>query len=85
MKILKRATFNIDREIIDLITEKIIENNTNGYPDNVKQYWQNYVLNLRNDFGNEVLETGIPQSQFNEWMSARYKSYLTWFPDQNTP
>jgi hypothetical protein len=79
------ATFNIDREIIDLITEKIIENNKNGYPDNVKQYWQNYVLNLRNHFGNKVLETGIPQSQFNEWMSARYKGYLTWFPDQNKP
>ena len=78
------ATFNIDNAIIDLVTEKIIENNDNGYPIYVRQCWQNFVLNLKNDFGEDLLETGIPQSQFNEWMSARYKSYLTWFPDQNT-
>jgi hypothetical protein len=76
------ATFNVDREIIDSITERIIENNENGYPDNVKQYWKNFVFNFRKDFGIKVIETGIPQSQFNEWMSSRYKSYLTWFPDQ---
>jgi len=68
--------------LIDLVTEKIIENRRNKYPEEIKQRWKNFIGDLKSDLSEEDLEAGIPLSRFNEWMSARYKSYLTWFSDQ---
>lgn len=78
-----QANFNIDNELIDLVTKKIIENKRNKYPEEIQKRWKKFIEDIKTDLSEKVLQAGIPLSKFNEWVSARYKSYLTWFPDQN--
>ncbi|MFX1515000.1 MAG: hypothetical protein ACFFC6_01740 [Promethearchaeota archaeon] len=76
-----QSNYNIDNELIDLVSEKIIENKRNKYPEEIQQRWKNYIEDLRSDLGGDALQVGLPISRFNEWASTRYKSYLTWFSD----
>ncbi|MFW9903387.1 MAG: hypothetical protein ACFFFH_03575 [Candidatus Thorarchaeota archaeon] len=74
-----QANFNIDLELINLITKRIIENKRNKYPKEIQLHWKNFIEDLESDFSENTLQKGISLSRFNEWMSSRYKSDPTGF------